>query len=577
MASEDIIKKASQWLSPVFNASTREQVTHLIVNDHDQLHECFYKDLEFGTGGMRGKMGVGSNRINIYTIGIATQGLSNYLMRQYKDTPSKIAIAYDSRNNSQLFANKAAEILSANGHMVYLFKELRPTPLLSYAVRELKCQAGIVITASHNPKEYNGYKVYWEDGGQLVPPHDKGIIEEVRKIDGPEQVNMNANHSMIKEIDQEIDVKYLELVKNRLISPKLSDQRKDISVVFTSLHGTGITLIPQMLESAGYSKVHIVAEQKNPDGNFPTVVSPNPEERAALDIGLKKAVALNADILLGTDPDADRVGIAVRNGEGEMTLLNGNQAAALLLYFLLSTKKERGESMTNHFIAKTIVTSEILTDLASHFGVNIYNTLTGFKYIAELIKNKEGKEKFIGGGEESYGYLVEDFVRDKDAVISSVMLCEMASWALSREQSVWDLLQEIYSVTGLYQEDLISLTKEGSSGFEEIQNMMSKWRLHPPKEIAGARVTQFIDYKTGIQKFKPAGNISTIDFPKSNVLQFITEDQTKVTVRPSGTEPKIKFYISVKSGFNNRISLVEAQGHLVKKIEVIKEQLGLSS
>ena len=575
MTSEDIIKKSSQWLSPVFNAHTREEVTRMIVNDQEELFECFYKDLEFGTGGMRGKMGVGTNRINIYTIGIATQGLSNYLMKQYTESPSKIAIAFDSRNNSSLYASKAAEILSANGHMVYLFDELRPTPILSFAVRELGCQAGIVITASHNPKEYNGYKVYWADGGQLVPPHDKGIIEEVRKISGPESVNMNANHSMIKTIGNDIDVKYLGLIKSRLINPNLNEERPLLKIVYTSLHGTGITLVPAMLKIAGYKNVHIVEEQRIPDGNFPTVKSPNPEERAALAIGLQKAQELEADILLGTDPDADRVGMAIRNGDGELELLNGNQAAALLIYYLLSRNKEDGVDMSRSFIAKTIVTSEILTDLADHFNVNIYHTLTGFKYISELIKNKEGKEKFIGGGEESYGYLVDDFVRDKDAVISSVMLCEVGSWAKSKGKSLWQILEEIYAITGLYKEDLVSLVKEGSAGFKEIQGIMDKWRHHPPNEIAGESVRRFIDYKTGIQKFKPAGNISTIKFPQSNVLQFITMDNSKITVRPSGTEPKIKFYISVKSDYSKNESLAKQYKTLSEKITRIKSDLGI--
>lgn len=575
MTEEAIVKKASQWLSPVFNASTREQVTHLIVNDQTELYECFYKDLEFGTGGMRGKMGVGTNRVNIYTIGIATQGLSNYLMKQYKDSPSKIAIAYDCRNNSHLFANKAAEILSANGHMVYIFEELRPTPILSYAVRELKCQAGIVITASHNPKEYNGYKVYWSDGGQLVPPHDNGIIDEVRKINGPENINMSANHSMIKHIGEEIESKYLNLIKDRLINASLQEERNELKIVFTSLHGTGITLIPKMLEMAGYQQVHVVEEQKKPDGNFPTVQSPNPEERAALDLALRAGKEIDADIVLGTDPDADRVGIAIKNEANELELINGNQAAALLIYYLLSKKKEEGTISSNQFIAKTIVTSEILTDLANHFGVKVYHTLTGFKYIAELIGKKEGKEKFIGGGEESYGYLVDDFVRDKDAVISTVMLCEMACWAKAKGKEVWQLMREIYEVTGLYKEALVSITKEGSVGFEEIQSLMDKWRHHPPKEINGSRVTQFIDYKTGIQKFKPAGNISTINFPKSNVLQYITSDQSKITVRPSGTEPKIKYYISVKCDYNKGDNYNAANDRLNQKIESIKKELGV--
>ncbi len=575
MTDKEIIKKASQWLSPVFNAQTREEVTRMIVNDQEELFECFYRELEFGTGGMRGKMGVGTNRINIYTIGIATQGLSNYLMKQYADSPSKIAIAFDSRNNSSLYATKAAEILSANGHMVYIFEELRPTPILSFAVRELGCQAGIVITASHNPKEYNGYKVYWADGGQLVPPHDKGIIEEVRNISGPESVNMSANHSMIKTIGNDIDIKYLGLIKSRLINPNLTNERADLKIVFTSLHGTGITLVPPMLKIAGYKKVHIVREQSVPDGDFPTVKSPNPEEKAALAIGLEQANEQNADILLGTDPDADRVGMAIRNSQGELELLNGNQAAALLIYYLLSRKKEDGIDMSRSFIAKTIVTSEILTDLADHFNVNIYHTLTGFKFISELIKNKEGEEKFIGGGEESYGYLVDDFVRDKDAVISSVMLCEMACWAKSKGKSVWELLEEIYSITGLYKEDLVSLVKEGSAGFKEIQDIMNQWRHNSPKEIAGEKVTRLIDYKMGIQKFKPAGNISAIDFPKSNVLQFITSEGSKITVRPSGTEPKIKFYISVKSNYLKAESLSIQYNKLDEKINRIKEDLGV--
>lgn len=575
MQKEEIIQKATQWLSPVFNAETREKVTHLIVNDHDELFESFYKDLEFGTGGLRGKMGVGTNRMNIYTVGVATQGLSNYLLKQFNNAPSKVAIAYDSRNNSPLFAIKAAEILSAAGHTVYLFEELRPTPLLSYAVRKLGCNAGIVITASHNPKEYNGYKVYWQDGGQLVPPHDKGVIDEVRLVQSPDNINMNADFNKIHKLGGEMDNLYLEEVQSKLANTQLDEHRGDLKVVFTSLHGTGITLVPQALEKFGYTDVSLVDEQSNPDGNFPTVVYPNPEETEAMSKALAKAQALGADIVLGTDPDADRVGIGVKDADGNVSLLNGNQAAALLVYYMINKKKEELGSLNHHFIAKTIVTSEILTDLGKHFGVNVYHTLTGFKYIAEVIKNKEGEEKFIAGGEESYGYLVDDFVRDKDAVISSVMLCEMATWAKSKGMTVMELLEEVYSITGLYHEELVSFTKEGSSGVKAIQEMMTNMRHNPPKEINGSMVKQFIDYKTGIQKFKPAGNISMIDFPRSNVLQYLAADGSKVTARPSGTEPKIKFYISVKGDFNKGDNLKEKQDLLKKKIKAIKGEFNL--
>ncbi len=537
-------KKAYEWL----NASNMDEVSkkeiEFLLQNEEELKEAFQESLEFGTGGLRGIMGTGTNRMNKYTVGIATQGFANYLKKEVNET-IKIAIAYDSRNNSKLFAQTAADILSANDIEVFLFKNLRPTPELSFAVRYLKCHGGIVITASHNPKEYNGYKVYWSDGGQIVPPHDKNIINEVQNIQSIDKIKLQANSALIHTIENEVDREYLNMVKSLSLSPEVIHQQRDLKIVFSPIHGTGVTMVPKALEESGFNNIHVVEEQSTPDGNFPTVVYPNPEEQEAMSLALKAGEKIDADLILATDPDADRVGIAAKNPNGDFQLLNGNQTGVLLVYYLLKKRKEKGFN-GNEYIGKTIVTTELIREIASYFGVKCYDTLTGFKWIANLIYEKEGTEEFIGGGEESYGYMIGEDVRDKDAVASSVMIAEMTAWAKDNNKSIFDLLMQIYEECGFYFEKLKSITKKGLKGKEEIKKMMEDFRLNPPKELAGSKVVEVIDYTEG-HKILADGQHVSIDFPYSNVLQFITEDHTKVSVRPSGTEPKIKFYFSVRS------------------------------
>ena len=571
---ELIIEKAKSWLSSSFDEKTRSQVEKLILENYAELEESFYKDLDFGTGGMRGIMGVGTNRMNIYTVAMATQGLSNYLKQVYPGEKIKVAIAYDSRINSPLFASKASEIFSANGIEVYAFQDLRPTPELSYTIRELGCHSGIVITASHNPKEFNGYKVYWNDGGQLVPPHDKNIIQEVRKINSMADVKQVIIRDHIKLLSGKIDSQYREEVIRQCVNKELI-QNSDLKVVYTSIHGTGITMIPDTLREAGFKEVHIVEEQSKPDGNFPTVKSPNPEEESAMSIGLEKARDINADILLGTDPDTDRVGIAVRN-KNHLELLNGNQAAVLIIYYMLSQLRDKGELKSNHFTAKTIVTTQLIDAICESFKVNCYNTLTGFKYIAEQIRLREGKEKFVAGGEESYGYLIGDYTRDKDAVVSSLILCEIAAWAKQRGLSLFDLLKMIYSEFGFYKETLVSLTKKGRRGAEEIQEMMDNFRKEPKKEILGKKLLKTKDYLESIEKSAISGNISVIDLPKSNVFQMFYEDGYTVTARPSGTEPKIKFYIAVRDDFKETDDFDQVNERLEMILFAIKKEFGIA-
>ncbi len=536
-------EKAEQWLNTSnLDDKAKDEIGHLLKNP-SELEEAFLASLEFGTGGLRGIMGIGTNRMNKYTVGMATQGFSNYLKKEVSSN-IKVAIAYDSRNNSQFFAETAANIFSANGIQVYLFEHLRPTPELSFAVRHLGCHGGIVITASHNPKEYNGYKVYWADGGQIVPPHDKNIIKEVQEIDSIDSINFNANPGLIHPIGDEVDRAYLEMIKSLSLAPKVIEQLKDLKIVFSSIHGTGITMVPQALQAVGFSDVSIVEEQSEPNGNFPTVVYPNPEEKEAMSLALQKGSEIDADLILATDPDADRVGIAAKNTKGNFQLLNGNQTGALLVYYLLKKQSEIGFK-GNEYIGKTIVTSELIRDIATNFGVKCYDTLTGFKWIADMIGKKEGSEVFIGGGEESYGYMIGEAVRDKDAVASSVMIAEMTAWAKSQNMSIFNLLMEIYTESGFYYEELKSITKKGLKGKEEIGKMMENFRTSPPKSLAGSAVVEVIDYAEGIKL--TGGKKLAIDFPRSNVLQYLTEDGTKVSVRPSGTEPKIKFYFSVRS------------------------------
>lgn len=568
-----IEKAAREWTQSPFDEQTQNEVKDMLENDHALLTESFYTSLEFGTGGLRGIMGAGTNRINRYTIGLATQGLAKYLLAHYPNQKVSVAIACDSRNNSPFFARVSAEVLSANGIHVYLFDELRPTPELSFAVRHLGCQSGIVVTASHNPPEYNGYKVYWADGGQVIAPHDKGIIDEVRSTTIFD-VNFEANESLIHPIGADVDQAYLEQMKSYCLSPEAIEKEKDLKIVFTGLHGTGITMVPPALANLGFDNVHLVPEQDIPDGNFPTVDSPNPEEAQALKMGLDMCKELDADILLGTDPDADRVGLAAKNSDKEWVLLNGNQAGTLLVYYHLKRWSELGKLDGKQFVAKTIVTTDLIEKIASSYGVKIYNTLTGFKFIAERIKALEGKETFITGGEESYGYLVGDNVRDKDAVISSVLFCEIAAWAKNQGMTLVDLLEKIYAEHGHYMEALVSVTKKGMAGKEEIAAMMNALRKSPPAELAGSRVTKLVDCDAQQILDLTTGAHSATGLPSSNVLQFLTEDGSRVTARPSGTEPKIKFYFSVNQSLGE-LSIGESEVDLNEKIMRLKAELGV--
>ncbi len=567
---QEVLLKAQAWDHSNYDLATRQEVKALIENGGDPLTDAFYKDLDFGTGGLRGVMGAGTNRVNKYTLGAATQGLANYLKKQFPGEDISVAIAHDSRNNSKLFSHQVAEVLAANGVKAYLFDDLRPTPELSFAVRHLGCKSGIVITASHNPPEYNGYKVYWSDGGQLVPPHDKGVIDEVRKVK-PEDVKFDNTTDLILEIGKEIDDAYQAEIK------KLSfgDAGKDkLKVVFTSIHGTSIISMPPAMRAAGFTDFHIVEEQAEPNGNFPTVKSPNPEEAEALKMAVDKARDINADIVIGTDPDADRVGMAVRDLNGELVLINGNQAASVLIYYLLEKWQETGQLTGKEFVAKTIVTTDLIDKMASHYNVDCPNCLTGFKWIADLIRNNPDK-KFIGGGEESYGYMIGDFVRDKDAIASGVMLAEAAAWAKSRGSSFYEVLIDIYTKFGFYLEDLVSLTRKGMKGAEEIAKMMEDFRSNTPQEIGGERIIQMMDYQSSVTKNLENGTETPIELPKSNVVQFITDKGTKITARPSGTEPKIKFYISVNTRMSDKSEFDKTKAELESRIADIKKGLGL--
>ncbi|GAB4314116.1 MAG: phospho-sugar mutase [Bacteroidales bacterium] len=574
--SQEILDRARKWLSSEYDEATRKEVKELIEEGGARLIDAFYKDLEFGTGGLRGIMGAGTNRMNKYTVGMATQGLANYLKKMFpgKDEIS-VAIAYDSRNNNTVFAGITADVLSANGIRVHLFDDLRPTPELSFAIRYLKCQAGVVITASHNPPEYNGYKAYWEDGGQLISPHDKNVIAEVNKITSVSEVKWERNDSLVNIIGKEVDEAYLERIASLSLNPDIIEKHRDMKIVYTPIHGTGVRLAPAALRKFGFENVLNVPEQDIPDGNFPTVKSPNPEEPAALEMAIQKARDEGADLVMATDPDSDRVGIAVRTGEGDFKLLNGNQTATLLIYYLLSEWKRKGKIKGKEYIVKTIVTSEILADLAGHFGVKCYDTLTGFKYIAEKIRLLEGKEQFIGGGEESYGYLVGDFVRDKDAVVSCCMIAETAAWAARQGKTLYELLPEIYMQFGFYKEKLISVVRKGKEGADEIRQMMETFRNQPPATIAGRKVVRICDYQEQTDKDLVSGKETGIGLPKSNVLQFFLDDGSKLSVRPSGTEPKIKFYFSVKEelGSTEQFALVDRK--LENKISEIIKDLNL--
>lgn len=548
-----ILEKAENWLKAPYDDDTIALVKHLIENDPQELMESFYRNLEFGTGGLRGIMGAGTNRMNKYTVAMASQGLANYIRKMFPELPTPaIAIAHDCRNNSDFFARITAEVMSANGIKVFLFESLRPTPELSFAVRYFGCQSGVVITASHNPKEYNGYKAYWNDGGQLIAPHDKNVIAEVEKISGPADVRFEADESLIQLLGDDFDRIYINKVKSLSISPEVIQRQKYFRIVFTPIHGSTVKLVPMALKAFGFESVTTVEAQNVVDGNFPTVHSPNPEEPAALSMAIEKAREIDADLVMATDPDGDRVGIAVKNDKGEFILLNGNQAASLLLYYLISQWSEKGKLTGNEYIVKTIVTSELLFNIADKYGVDRYDVLTGFKYIADIIGKLEGEKTFIGGGEESYGYLVGDFVRDKDAVISCVMLAETAAWAADQGKSMYELLKDIYVEFGFYKEKLLSVTKKGMAGAQEIKAMMERFRNNPPAEIAGSKLVWIKDYELRKTRNLIENTETPIDLPKSDVLQFVTELGHKISVRPSGTEPKIKFYFGVKAPLAHR-------------------------
>lgn len=569
---DPILLKATAWLTPTFDAETHTEIQHLIDTNPRDLADRFYKDLEFGTGGMRGTMGAGTNRINKYTLGKATQGLSNYLNKNVKKQQLKVAIAYDCRNNSKKFAKIVADVLSANNIKVFLFEDLRPTPVLSFTVRHLNCDAGIVLTASHNPPEYNGYKVYWADGGQIIPPHDSGIIGEVNALDFSE-INFTANENLIEYIGKNVDDVFIsESVKNGSLSNKVD--RKNLKIVFTSIHGTSIVSVPDALKKAGYTDVHIVEEQRIPDGDFPTVKSPNPEEPEALLMATNLANKIGADIVIGTDPDCDRLGVAVRDSEGNMKLLNGNQTMVVMTYFLLKKWKEEGRINGKQFVGSTIVSTELVNEVAAKFGVETKVGLTGFKWIAKMVVDFPEQE-FIGGGEESFGYMVGDFVRDKDAVTATLLACEVAAYAKQHGSSFYEELLNIYIESNFYKEHLISITKKGMEGAAEIQKILSDMRNNPLSRIDGEKVATLADYEESVLKDIRTGTETKIELPKSNVLIYETENGTRIAARPSGTEPKIKFYFSVNAPLDSKENAVRVETALDAKIQRIIKEMNL--
>ena len=572
MKTEEIIKNASAWLADTFDPQTRNEVQQLIDNDPEELRERFYKNLEFGTGGMRGTMGAGTNKINKYTLGKNTQGISNYLKQQFPNDDLKVVIAYDCRHNSDTLAKVVADVFSANGIKVYLFSDLRPTPELSFALRHLNCHCGIVLTASHNPPEYNGYKVYWQDGGQIVPPQDHEIVHEIEQLSF-EDINFKSNEAQIEYIDKEIDEAFIEA---SIANASFDTQNKDdFSIVFTSLHGTSITLLPEVLKRAGYKNVHIVESQAKPDGDFPTVKSPNPEEPEALAIAIELANEVNADMVIGTDPDGDRLGIAVRDNNGKMTLLNGNQTMILMTRFLLDNWKKDGKIDGNQFIASTIVSTPMMRILADTYKVTYREALTGFKWIAKMIVDHP-EEQFIGGGEESFGFMVGEFVRDKDAITAALLACEIAANAKSQGSSFYKDFIDCYLDLGLYYEKLISLTKKGISGADQIKQMMIQLRENPLKSLDGSKVVRIEDYANSTRLNVETSTTETMEIPKSNVLIYYTEDGSKIAARPSGTEPKIKFYFSVKGQLDNAAHYDEAIRELNQKIDRIIQELPLN-
>jgi phosphoglucomutase len=565
-----ILKRANAWLKGDFDEETKELVREMMEKNPTDLTDSFYRDLEFGTGGLRGIMGAGTNRMNKYTVGMATQGLANYLIKMFPDVhPIQAAISFDSRNNSSLFAKITAEVMAANGLRVYLFDDIRPTPVLSFAIRYLKCQTGVMVTASHNPREYNGYKAYWDDGAQMIAPHDVNVISEVQKITSIDDVRWTGNPENIIKIGKEIDEAYLGQALSLSLSPEIIRMNKNLKIVYTPLHGCGRKMVPEILKQFGFENVLTVKEQMVADGNFPTVRSPNPEEQDAMTLALEKAREIDADIVMATDPDADRVGIALKDPRDQFILLNGNQTAAILVYYILYRWKEKKILTGKEFIVSTIVTTGLLQRIADKFGVGYFECLTGFKFIADVIRKQEGKMKYIIGGEESFGYLAGDFVRDKDAVSACALIAEAAAWMANRGKTLFDLLINIYQEFGFYKEQLISVTKKGKTGAEEIQKMMVDYRKDPPEQINNSNVVLVRDYLTLLEKEIKSGKQKIIDLPKSNVLQFFLEDGSRISVRPSGTEPKIKFYFSVKEHLGNKEDYDNMDGILTKKISNI--------
>ena len=571
---QGIQQKINQWISGNYEQSVKDEILRLQKDHPDDLADAFYRNLEFGTGGLRGVMGVGTNRINKYTIGMATQGYAHYLKKCFGDNV-KVAVAHDCRNNSRFFAETTASVFAANGIKVFLFEALRPTPELSYAIRHFQCQGGVVCTASHNPKEYNGYKAYWDDGAQMVSPHDENVIKEVEKIASVDDVKWSGGEANIVIIGKDIDESYLNMVVGLSVYPEICKAQHDLKIVYTPIHGTGITLVPQVLAKFGFDNVHIVDEQRVPDGNFPTVIYPNPEEKEAMSIGLTMARQLDADILLGTDPDSDRVAIGVKNNEGEWVLMNGNQTAVLAFNYLIEARKSKGIAMPNDMVVKTIVTTEMIDTIAKSNQIACYNVLTGFKWIAALIKEKEGKENYIIGGEESFGLMIGDQVRDKDAISAVALLCEMAAYEKNKGRSLYAKMVDLYLQYGMFKEDLISITKKGMNGAAEIAQMMQGYRDNPPTAIDGVAVAELLDYELQLGKNLQTGKSWKINLPKSNVLQFVLNDGTKISARPSGTEPKIKFYFSVNTTLENKDAFSAAEKICTSKIARIVNEMGL--
>jgi phosphoglucomutase len=570
-----IQERSTNWLKGNFDADTKEAIKKMKDENPKELAESFYRNLEFGTGGLRGIMGVGTNRMNKYTVGMATQGFANYLNQTYPGGPVRVAIAHDCRNNSRFFAETTANVFAANGIKVFLFENLRPTPELSFAIRHLGCQGGVVCTASHNPKEYNGYKAYWNDGGQLVPPHDKNVIKEVEKIASVDEVKWSGGESNITIIGKEMDEKYIDMVKGLSVYPDVIEKQHDLKIVYTPIHGTGITLMPQVLKRFGFTNLHIVEEQANISGDFPTVVYPNPEESEAMSIGMKKAKELDADILLGTDPDSDRVGIGVKDHKGNWVLVNGNQTAVLAFNYMIEARRAKGVAKANDMVVKTIVTTELIDEIARQNSITCYNVLTGFKWIAELIREKEGREHYVIGGEESYGLMIGDKVRDKDAISAVALLCEMAAYEKNKGRGLFGKLIDLYVQYGFFKEHLISITKKGMDGQQQIADMMARFRSNPPKKLGGSDVVQLLDYEMKKGRNLKTGEEWEIKLPKSNVLQFVLADGSKISARPSGTEPKIKFYFSVNTKLKTAAEFDATSVALDEKIKVIISDMKL--